>query len=163
MFRESPEHTDSTRIVRWVKVANFPDKNLQLGLSASGFWVREGLGDVCELDVAYGLVPLYPCLELEPSFFQQTLAKSLSNFGLPTELAKTFPVNDLVEQALKSGSDHWTKLSLQWVNTTAATDGVARALKLLAESQDKRMSQHTRQGAKRILKIISKGNGHAQS
>lgn len=162
LFREAPEHTTRTQTVRWVKVASFPNKNLQLGLSVNGFWVREGLDDVCELCPDRGLVPIYPCLEIAPNLFQQELAKSLSDLGLPTDLVTTFPVSDIVEQALKSGSENWTRLSLQWVNTNAVTAAVEQALVLVAQSKDKRLSQRTRQDAKHILKVIAKAKGHGQ-
>lgn len=162
LLLEAPEHTSRAQTVRWVKVASFPSKNLQLGLSTNGCWVREGLNDVCELHPDRGLVPLYPCLELPLCLVQQAITKALDDLGLPANLADTFPKTDLVEQALKSGSEHWTKLSLQWIDTTAIAERVTQALLSVAESKDKRLSQGTRQGAKHILKTI-KPNGHGQS
>ena len=156
LFHEAPEHSARAQTVRWVKVINFPNKNLQLGLSESGYWVREGVGDVCVLDPAQGLVPLYPCLEIEPSVFHQKLAMSLNKIGLRSDVAKTFPLVDLIGQALHSGSEHWTKLGLQWCGTATKTTAITNALAFVAHSKDKRLSLNTRQAARHFLKDIEK-------
>lgn len=152
---ESPSHEASNRIVRWLKVVNFPEKRLSIGLSTTGHWVREGVDDVCELIPSKGFVPLYPCLEIDREVFWCNLILALDAIPLPVELADTFPIEDILEQALISGSEHWTRAALAWVRPEEATSRVKSALTLVALSKGGEISQKTRQGARFLLKRLA--------
>lgn len=155
IFNESKEHACRSHLVRWVEVLNIVEIKLQLGVSMNGRWLRVGNDDVCEIESKQSVVLLYPCLELARIQFEQRLSDSLRELSLPFVLFATFPTNDILEQALLSGSEHWTKLALQWIDATSASPRLETALKSVAKSQDKRLSQQTRQNANRLRKAIT--------
>ena len=150
-FVLSPEHRDRKLIVRWIKVAEFKDLRLVLGLSSNGFWVRLGAEDVCLLRPGDYLLPLLPSLELPRLEFIERLASGLTAAGLPAELITTFPKADLVITGLRSESEHWIRLALGWIESGPVQLEIKNALSDLALSKDKRIPQALRHAAHRIL------------
>lgn len=74
------------------------------------------------------------------------LKKDLLRVGLSEEFLKTFPFNEVVIEGLKSYSEHWIGLALEWVEAIPASTEIQNAVLILVNSGP---SQELRHKAKR--------------
>jgi hypothetical protein len=91
--------------------------DVQLGLSPEGTWVVSAGGrDIpCQ---GPGLVTLFPLLEQPWDVVRERLRATRPS--LPPDTLASFPRQELVVAALRSHSDYWAHLALQWCDAALA-------------------------------------------
>jgi hypothetical protein len=152
LFNTSPKHDYFDIIIKWIPIIAFKEKNLCLGLSKNGFWLRYSDNDVFEFVPGELLVFLLPCLEIPRDFFFAKIKESLNEKGLSIEIIATFPLEDLYITALKSMSEHWMSQFLNWIDISDISPNLVKYFEVFVKMNDKRISQNNRQKVLKLLK-----------
>jgi len=81
--------------------------------------------------------------------------KALHEKNIDPSLITTFPFNLAVQSGLKSGSEYWMQLALNWlaINKTLITDETLRLLKSIPDN--KQYPQKIRHAVRKIYKKIN--------
>jgi hypothetical protein len=150
---------------QWIRVADLTGKGIYVGISKDGCWVREWHGQIVKLTSlslqGSPFMGLLPWLEKPLGEVKSVMRNGLEAVGLPISLTETFPYEGIVQMALFFQSDYWVRLALDWLTQIPLTEEIVT---LLTEVQNtKRVSQHDRQRANRLVKEWRKGVNHGRS
>jgi hypothetical protein len=141
---------EDNRIEKWIAVAKLFERDPWVGISQSGFWVRQLNNYIVVFVEENQLVGLMACLERPIKEIKALLIKGLEAINVPIEVAESFPFSGIVYTAFISKSDYWTTLAFDWLEEVTFTDLIASALLDLRDS--KWASQRNRQKAKKFLR-----------
>jgi hypothetical protein len=134
--------------VRWLPLVRISGTGLWLGLSPIGEWVVGRLNG----DVVVGSSvsqPWLTILDSDVAEFHEALFEAAQTKGLdPKPLYVNLPIDDVLVMAMRSGSGHWAKRAVVWMQNRAVSDE-QRAL--AADLANARWAdQWTRHKARRI-------------
>jgi hypothetical protein len=139
--------------LRWIPLIRVKPSEPWIGTTERGHWVVEGKEGVVRIEHAQ-LLPLLHCLETPIEELRAALFEAVRRFGIDEGRMQEFPYDDLVDFALRSRTDYWAGLALQWLERLPVTSACKDALRAVIDSQW--ATQKTRQHAQRILVRITK-------
>lgn len=135
----------------WCPLVGFGEPRVALGLSADGerLWGEEvvGIATVYPLE-APAVVGVLPILERPLPMVRSEAARAVARLGLPLPLVDALPVTEIVGAALKTRSDYWVELALEWLEADADRQHLTDAI--TAASSDSRLAQRTRHRLQRL-------------
>ncbi|GEM_PF-1978291 len=135
---------------RWIWIASVSEYGVSLGISEGGYWVIEAENIITPIVEGKHLRDLLPCLKMSPDEMTLLITKNLTKRGLSVKIWDGFPLQDLVMSGLKSRSDFWANLALNWVEEFPTTTLFAEELEEIIGAEW--VTQKTRHKAKKILK-----------
>jgi hypothetical protein len=140
---------------RWSPLLKEHADGYHLGLSSSGRWVSDSASGLIDLAARDWYAPLLPLLERELPEFTEELERALSAKGLPPELARDFPIKELIGTGLRQGS-YWVEKAVAWLEDLPTAEEFIHLLKSASEDKG-RVQQRVRQHAQRLLRRTDKG------
>lgn len=117
-----------------------------LGASSKGVWLIKTSSGVQPVGGS-SLVALLPLLEHQKPEVDLELRSAVVAKGLPIEMLGFLPLEDLVVVALKSKSDYWQNLALQWITRPVPV----RVIACLECLETEGATQKVRHAARRLL------------
>jgi hypothetical protein len=150
-WRESKLYNSNNPIL-WLPIAYVLSKDYWLGISKSGFWVVESDFQINLLNEKADMRSLMPCLKKAYYELVDLLERGLEQKKLPLELVHTFPYQTLALFALRSKSDFWCSLALDWLRYIEIGEEVT--IELQNVSTATWATQSTRQKASKLLKKL---------
>jgi hypothetical protein len=141
------------RELRWIPLIRIKSSEPWIGTTELCHWVVEGNGDVIPIDHAH-MLPLLHCLEAPIEEFMAALSKAIDQFSIGGVQVQEFPYYGLIDFALRSKSDYWADLALQWLETLPLARTRNDALHAIVKSRW--ATQKTRYHAQRILARVAR-------
>ncbi len=138
------------KIENWIPITSLEEDEICLGISEAGYWVLEVDEYIVPLLENRYLRDLLPCLKKPFNAMVSLVDEELRLKSLPAEIRDSFPFQSLVSSGLKSKSDFWANLALDWLDNFSNIDFVNEELSELVQA--KWTSQKTKQRAKKALK-----------
>ena len=141
--------TDDYR--NWVPVINLlEDEETLTGVSESGYWVLKYDNHISFLSDDKYLRDLLPCLKKSLNELHIQIDEELKKKQIPITVKDTFPIKGLVLTGLKSKSEFWAALALNWLEHITIDNQIREQLQQIVKA--KWASQKTRQKASKFLK-----------
>lgn len=150
-WEESQLH-NSNSLIFWLPVTSILSEDYWLGLSKSGYWVSELDNHVNLINEKADMRSLLPCLKKTYYELVDLLEQGLKQKKLPLELVQTFPSQTLLLFALKSKSDFWSGLALDWLNHININNEITVELENV--SMAPWVTQNTKQKTSKLLKKL---------
>jgi hypothetical protein len=139
---------------QWLSIVRLPEDEIILGFSKSGYWIIDRNEYIHILREGSNLRDLLPILKKPISEVNYLITEELLKKGFSADLCETFPFLDLTLAGLKSKSDFWASLAIDWIEKFSSDEAVKIELNQVFES--KWASQRTKQKANKILKNWSR-------
>jgi hypothetical protein len=149
---EKSEIRGTNRTLLWLPVAQIFAETYRIGFSIDSYWVIEIENYISVLSSDASMLRLFPCLKKTYQEFVILIEKGLSQKNLPSELSSTFPYKRLIINALRSGSDFWTSLALDWLTDLNVNEDEDFIIELKVLSVAMWLTQETKQKANKLFK-----------
>jgi hypothetical protein len=131
--------------VSWLSVLDFGEPRRALGITRDGRWAwapSDGTYVVHPVEGA-SAVGLLPLLEIPLQVVQGAVRRAAVAAELdPGEVVGSLPARQVLLEALRTRSDHWVDLAIEWFDEVRQSDDLLAAVQ--GAASDKRLGQRTR-------------------
>ena len=148
--------------VNWIPIDHLlEDKEIFTGISELGYWVIGYGNKIILLSDDKYLRDFLPCLKKSLSELSRQIDEELVKKKIPVEVKNTFPFQEIILMGLKSESEFWAELALNWLEYIKINEKIKEQLQQI--TQAKWASQKTRQKASKFLKGKIRQNSFSSS
>lgn len=135
----------------WKSVIRSITSKSTLGLDSQGYWGVKKLGDndFVRYESKASIIFFLSLLEIDIKL----LKLAINTISSERKDVSTFPFKDIIEEALKNGSEKWVDLAINWVDYLGVNIVEPQALKSVVDK--KHLSQRVRQRVLKLLKCTS--------
>jgi hypothetical protein len=119
---EAAELPDGQGTARWCPIVEFGELTNALGIMQTGKWSWAAWQDdrwrlfSLDSDAVIGALPL---LEIPLGELESKVRKSATRLGLPVQqVVDELPITTIIEAALRTRSNYWIGLAVEWLKDT---------------------------------------------
>ncbi|WP_454834646.1 hypothetical protein [Pseudomonas lini] len=142
--------SDGAQDYCWLPVLALSEGRVRVGVLSNGLWVVANDRCIHILPEGDPCIFLLPVLESSPQVVLSLLVKGFREGGLSEEYVDLFPFEAIVFTALKSNSEYWSGLGLEWVEFIARSPDLQVVLENLSRES---VTQKIRHQAKKMAKF----------
>ena len=137
--------------VDWIPIDHLVEnEEIFVGISELGYWVIEYNNSIILLSNDKYLRDFLPCLKKSLNKLSRQIDEELVKKQIPLEAKNTFPYQELILAGLKSKSEFWAELALNWLEDIEIDNRIKEQLQQITKA--KWASQKTRQKASKFLR-----------
>lgn len=145
------EYNSQGNYLNWLPVAELSGGSFLLGLTTKGLWARSTESAVQAVSDETACVFFLPVLEDPPEVVRGKISDGLKRYGLSEEFMDVFPLEKIVMTGLKSQSEYWSNLALNWVLSIPRSNSLEFEVEALSKTGE---TQKIRHAARKIIKQL---------
>lgn len=144
------EYNSEDKNVNWLPIAKLCEGRFLLGLTFQG-WARSTESFVQVISDETAFVFFLPLLEEFPDVVREKMIEGLKCYNLSEVFVMLFPFEQIIVAGLRSQSEYWSRLALEWVLSVPGSSNLEVELKALSKTGH---TQQIRHSARKIAKQL---------